>query len=91
MQFQLQKGELVSIDGDARGHSVRCLEGILWLTQQGDPVDHVLRPGRTFTLNRKGRVVVMAGGDSRLQIEPAEPGAYSGRIRCQAHGYAAKA
>ncbi len=42
------------------GSEIRCLEGILWVTQEGDPRDYILEPGETFVTHRKGKVVLQA-------------------------------
>lgn len=58
MNFQLQQGELLSLDGDARGVEVCCLAGTLWLTQIGQ--DHILRHGDALGISRAGKVMVTA-------------------------------
>ena len=43
-----------------RGSEIRCLEGVLWITQDGDIKDHILSAGEKYTANRKGKVVLQA-------------------------------
>lgn len=43
-----------------RGSEIRCLEGILWITQEGDFRDYILKAGDSFRTNRKGKVVLQA-------------------------------
>ncbi|MEZ0396760.1 MAG: DUF2917 domain-containing protein [Anaerolineales bacterium] len=43
-----------------RGAEIRCLEGVLWITQEGDLRDYILKPGETFVTDRKGKVVLQA-------------------------------
>jgi len=43
-----------------RGSEIRCLEGMLWITQEGDFRDYILKAGDTFKTNRKGKVVLQA-------------------------------
>lgn len=43
-----------------RGSEIRCLEGVLWITQDGDVKDHILSAGEKFTADRKGKVVLQA-------------------------------
>ena len=40
------------------GLEIRALDGHLWVTQDNDPRDVVLRPGETFRPDRNGRVLV---------------------------------
>ncbi|MBI5014783.1 MAG: DUF2917 domain-containing protein [Deltaproteobacteria bacterium] len=53
-----------------RGVTLRCLEGVCWVTREGDERDHVLRPGDSFRSDSPGRIVVWAVTDARLRIEP---------------------
>jgi hypothetical protein len=46
------------LTGDARGVSISCLEGDLWITQQGDSRDYMIGPGERFVVDAPGRVVV---------------------------------
>lgn len=74
MDLVLGRNEMLSIRGDARGLSVSCQEGALWLTQPGDPEDHILEASDAFTVSRTGTVVVWARERSSLKIvEWAEP------------------
>jgi hypothetical protein len=43
-----------------KGKTLVCVEGSLWVTQEGDREDHILRAGERFPLTAKGRVVVSA-------------------------------
>lgn len=66
MDFQLQQGELLTLNGDGRGVEVRCLSGSLWLTQIGQ--DHILRSGEVLEISRAGTVVVSAFVPASLRI-----------------------
>lgn len=48
------------IEGDARGMTVACAEGTVWLTQPGDTGDHILSADESFTITRRGVVMVEA-------------------------------
>lgn len=69
MDFQLQQGELLCLEGDGRGVEVRCLGGSLWLTQIGQ--DHILRSGDALRISRAGKVVVTAFVPATLRIAEA--------------------
>ncbi len=56
----LPKYKTWTIDGDRRGDVITCLNGALWVTQEGDLKDHVLETGRSFWVTRRGTVVVQA-------------------------------
>lgn len=50
----------------ATGKKLVCVEGALWVTQTGNPGDHVLVAGQSLTLAGRGSVVVstLPGGSS---------------------------
>ncbi len=56
-----------SIEGDRRGDVITCLNGTLWVTQQGDFKDYVLETGRSFWVTRQGTVVLQALDHSRFK------------------------
>ena len=45
---------------DVRGATLRVTQGTLWLTQEGDPNDVVLRTGDNFVVEADGDTVVEA-------------------------------
>jgi Protein of unknown function (DUF2917) len=54
----------------ARGALVRCLEGLVWITQDGDCADHIVAAGDSFRVDRDGSVIVQATTrPARLAIE----------------------
>jgi len=53
----------------ARGALVRCLEGAVWITQDGDRADHVVGAGDSFRVDRDGTVIVQATRPARVAIE----------------------
>jgi len=56
--IELDGDELLKLDLAQPRTSVVCTAGTLWLTQQGDPQDHVLKAGQSFTLSQRGTVLV---------------------------------
>jgi hypothetical protein len=45
---------------NGQGLVVRCLDGALWITQDGDTDDVVLKAGDCFVLDRRGLALVSA-------------------------------
>ncbi len=68
MRIDLFKDKVFCIDVDARGVSINCDRGSLWVTQPNDNRDHILRTGKTVHLTQKGKVVVFAFMDSVLSV-----------------------
>jgi hypothetical protein len=53
----------------ARGALVRCVEGLLWITQDGDRADHIVGAGDSFRVDRDGSVIVQTFRPARVAIE----------------------
>jgi len=68
--MKLTKGTLLRIRG-AAGTVIACLEGTVWLTEEGDARDHFLQRGDRHRIRGAGVVVMEALGDARLETEPA--------------------
>jgi Protein of unknown function (DUF2917) len=58
--LRLRRDELIRLDGDVAGRVVSCRKGILWLTQTGNPGDHLIRAGEVFAIDRPGAVLISA-------------------------------
>ena len=81
---QLRAREVFDIR-DGKGLAVRCLAGSLWITQDGDTDDVVLKAGECFVLDRRGLALVSAPvTPATLVVERATRGA-----PCAAQRYAA--
>ncbi|MEN6466102.1 MAG: DUF2917 domain-containing protein [Syntrophaceae bacterium] len=75
--FHLRDGELFSIKGNCAGTVICCRAGVLWLTQQGDPADHLIRAGEDFAVSRRGLVLISALAESEVGIGTDQPGVIS--------------
>jgi hypothetical protein len=58
---------------DAAGIEIRCGEGCLWVTLDGDPRDLVIEAGETFRTPQHRRAVVYALEPSRIEVSPPAP------------------
>jgi Protein of unknown function (DUF2917) len=54
---------------DHAGDRIDCLDGSVWITQDGDPRDVVLDAGEAFTLDRPGTAIVYALADARVVVQ----------------------
>jgi len=50
------------------GHSIVCDSGTVWVTQDGDPRDIILRAGESFTIDRNGPTLVQAFEPGSISI-----------------------
>jgi hypothetical protein len=55
----LEPGQVVTLD-DAAGTRVSARYGTVWVTEEGNPHDHIVEPGQELLLRRDGRTVVQA-------------------------------
>lgn len=62
---KLATGELLRID-DASGQSIAVVQGMVWITQEGDQRDVFLSDGENFVFDRPGTALVQAMNDTRL-------------------------
>jgi hypothetical protein len=54
------------------GALVRCIDGAVWITEEGDRNDYVLKTGQFHELSGEGRTLVQAMGGARVALEAAE-------------------
>jgi hypothetical protein len=57
---------------DSAGWVVECCRGTVWITQERDARDVMLRPGERFTLDRDGTTLVsgLSGGEAVMAVRP---------------------
>jgi hypothetical protein len=67
-RLALKRRDTLTLEA-ARGALVRCLDGLVWITQDGDRADHILGAGGSFRVDRDGAVVVQATRAARVAIE----------------------
>jgi hypothetical protein len=72
-EIDLDGLELLKLEFGQPGARVMSTSGTLWLTQQGDPHDHIIKTGQSFTLNQRGMVLVQGLPCGRVLILPPVP------------------
>ena len=83
--LKLSHGDLVDLP-DARGTTVRVTRGTVWLTQEHDTQDIVLRTGDVWTIERQGLTLVEAQGNVLVCIVGLHAETVSARNRFAALG-----
>ena len=68
LRLCLSPNDVLGLAGQRRGLRFHCLAGKIWLTQAGDPVDHFLAPGDTFTTRQRGRLVLQALSEAMISV-----------------------
>jgi hypothetical protein len=66
--LRLCRDELVRLDGAVAGTVVSCGKGILWLTQTGNPGDHLIRAGEAFAIEQPGMVLISGLEESLYSV-----------------------
>lgn len=64
----LPKNGVYRLEGDRSYRMVRCLQGVLWITQEGDWRDRVLQVGEVYRTRLPGFVLVQALDPSRMEV-----------------------
>lgn len=84
---RLRQGATLRIH-EGEGRSIAVFNGLVWITQEGDPRDAFIASGQTFTIDRPGLVLVDAMNDTDLIVlAPGVPAATDGRAtRADASG-----
>lgn len=59
---------------DAKGTRVQCHRGTLWITQDKDGNDVIVKAGKTFEIERQGLTLVSSRDGAALSVvKPGEP------------------
>ena len=77
--IELARGSFGIIE-DGRGLAIELWDGNLWVTQEADTRDFIVRAGRVFRLESEGRVIFHALRASHLTLTAPVPAQYARRI-----------
>lgn len=75
----LARGSFVRIE-DGRGIALHVREGELWITQEGDARDYLVRSGKAFEVQRNGLVVAYVTRRASLTLTAPVAAHYARRI-----------
>ena len=70
---RLDTGQVLKMR-NAKGHTLAVFDGLVWITQDGDPRDAFVAKGGVFTFDRPGLAIVEAVKESRLAVLAASAG-----------------
>ncbi|WP_263772340.1 DUF2917 domain-containing protein [Propionivibrio soli] len=92
LQFNLNDAEVIALSGSA--DELHCLSGEIWLTEENNRRDVVLRAGQFRHLSRQGKTVVQAigaAGKAAFQLrQNAFPPSLLERLFCRARAIIAR-
>jgi hypothetical protein len=67
-EYEVKKGQILSLPEKTGECSISCLSGLLWITQENDPGDHIIAQDSVFDPDRAGLIVIEAIADSVLRL-----------------------
>jgi len=59
-EMPLRRDEVRTLKDCDRGQLILCLKGEIWITQEFDPHDYLLKAGDVFIVTQTGKVVLQA-------------------------------
>ena len=68
MDIQLRRGEVLCVSGTARECRITCGNGVLWVTQDGDPRDYFIKGGEGRSFTTLGQLVIEAWAEATLTL-----------------------
>jgi hypothetical protein len=71
VDLDLEVGALWRARGDQRWRIIACRKGVVWITQDRDVADYVLREGEVFIVTLPGPVLVQALEPASVTITPS--------------------
>jgi Protein of unknown function (DUF2917) len=62
--------DLFEMDNHQRPTNIKCLDGVLWITQDNDMQDYFIKKGQTFSAAHTGKVIVqgLPLGKARVSV-----------------------
>ncbi len=79
MKIDLSAGEIQLANNQpicasqARGLSITCTLGVIWITVDGEPGDTYLTAGETHELFSNGLAIIESIGEGRIRLHKPEP------------------
>ncbi len=88
MKIDLASGELNLAENQpirmlaAKGVSIRCLSGTIWVTQAGQTEDIFLKAGQVYRIGNQRLALIESIGVGSIRIESPRKNAFSQRWFC---------
>lgn len=67
----LNANKILKTQGKSDRKTITCLQGKIWVTQEGDLADHVLSAGDEMITRKGGVVLIQALGNASIKVEPS--------------------
>jgi hypothetical protein len=69
IEMLLHPHQVLNLDETGLGMAIECKSGVLWVTHTGENQDYMLRAGRRYISNTRGRIIIEAIDEACLDIE----------------------
>ena len=69
MEYQLSKNEILVLNRNLANSSIICEKGVLWITQEADAKDYILKEGERFSTCCKGKTAITGYRDATVRFE----------------------
>lgn len=83
----IQKHHVYKIKNIRSGKEIRCISGLLWITQQGDGIDRILKPGDIYQSRISNDILIEAFDDSRIEVSSLRNASFIGFDQQQMNGH----
>lgn len=68
ISLSLDAGAIVDLQPPTNGVWIEVQSGSLWVTQEGDPADHIVNPDHSFKASGQGLIVLQALSCSKFRM-----------------------
>jgi len=68
IELILQSSQILDLEETEHRMAIECKSGVLWVTHSGESQDYMLKAGKRYTSNTKGKIVIQALKESCLDI-----------------------
>jgi hypothetical protein len=69
IEMLLHSHQVLNLDETDHRMAIECKSGVIWVTHSGENQDYMLRAGRRYISNTKGKIIIEAIDESCLDIE----------------------
>jgi hypothetical protein len=71
IELLLQPRQVLDVEETEHRVAIECKSGVLWVTHSGETQDYMLKAGKRYTSKTKGKILIQAINEARLDIEHA--------------------
>jgi hypothetical protein len=69
IELLLQPLQILDLEETEHRMAIECKSGVLWVTHSGETQDYMLKAGKRYVSKTKGKILIQAINESRVDIE----------------------